>query len=38
MEVELVGGAVEESWDRGALGRRLMAEFSTDISAQADQN
>lgn len=28
MQVELVGGAVEESWNRGALGRRLIMEFS----------
>lgn len=31
VEVELVGSTVEESWNRGALGRRLIVDFSNPI-------
>lgn len=35
VEVELVGGAVEQSWDRRAFGRRLTVEFRNAISSIA---
>lgn len=35
VEVELVGGAVEQSWDRRAFARRLTVEFRNAISSIA---
>lgn len=35
VEVELVGGAVEQSWDSRAFARRLTVEFRNAISSIA---